>query len=278
MNYVREPAVSGTFYPANRAELLKHVELFLKNVPAAEPVGKVLGIISPHAGYIYSGQVAAYGYKAIAGGTYDTVVVIAPSHRAYFEGVAVLKEGGYRTPLGVVPVDEEMTAAILGVHRLIGVSADAHRGEHSLEVQLPFLQATLASFKIVPLLMGIQDQETCRVLAETVSAAGRKLKRDLLIVGSTDLSHYHTHSRAATLDKGILNRLEAFDSTGLLEDVEKGKAEACGAGPMATTMLLASKAGATRSKVLRYADSGDVSGDKDAVVGYVSCIMYKDQG
>jgi MEMO1 family protein len=236
----------------------------------------VLGIICPHAGYIYSGQVAAYGYRAVAGGTYDTVVVIAPSHRAYFQGVAVLKEGGYRTPLGTVPIDEEMTAAILGVHRLIGVNSEVHRAEHSLEVQVPFLQATLKSFRIVPLVMGIQNQETCRVLAEAVFAAGRKLKRDMLVVGSTDLSHYHNHSKATVLDQLILKRLEAFDSAGLLEDVEQGKSEACGAGPMAAAMLLAGKEGATKSKVLSYADSGDVSGDRDNVVGYVSCMLYRD--
>lgn len=275
MGYIREPAVSGTFYPDNPKILTKNIEAYLKNASFDAIEGEILGLISPHAGYMYSGQVAAYGYKAIMGLSYETVIVIAPSHRSRFEGVAVLEKGGYRTPLGVVPVDEEFTGEIVNLQTFIRPNVDAHRGEHSIEVQVPFLQVVLKDFTMVPLIMGSQDPALWEALADCLYVVMKKTKKRVLIVGSTDLSHYYPYSEAIELDTIVRQHLEAYDTQGLQDNLRKGTCEACGAGPIISTMLLSQKLGATRSKVLKYANSGDVSGDRSGVVGYISCVFMR---
>ena len=275
MGYIREPSVSGTFYSDNPKTLTRHIEAYLKNANIDSINGEVLGLISPHAGYVYSGQVAAYGYKAIIGYPYETVIIVAPSHRSHFEGVAMLEKGGYLTPLGVVPVDEEFTGEIVKRQSVIRPNVDAHRGEHSLEVQVPFLQVALKNFAIVPLIMGSQDPAVCEALADCLHGVINTLKKRILVVGSTDLSHYYPYAEAVELDTVVRQRLEAYDIKGLQGDLRKGTCEACGAGPMISTMLLSQKLGATGSKVLKYANSGDVSGDRSGVVGYISCVFYK---
>jgi AmmeMemoRadiSam system protein B len=275
MSYTREPSVSGTFYPDNPTTLTRNIEAYLNNANIESLEGEVLGLISPHAGYVYSGQVAAYGYKAIMGYSYDTVIIIAPSHRMHFEGVAMLEKGGYLTPLGVVPVDEEFTGEIVKRQSVIRPNVDAHRGEHSLEVQVPFLQVVMKDFAIVPLIMGSQDPAVCEALADCLHGAINKSKKRILVVGSTDLSHYYPYAEAVELDTVVRQHLEAYDIKGLQGDLRKGTCEACGAGPMISTMLLSQKLGAKGSKVLKYANSGDVSGDRNGVVGYISCVFYK---
>jgi len=275
MGYIREPSVSGTFYSDNPKTLTRHIEAYLKNANIDSINGEVLGLISPHAGYVYSGQVAAYGYKAIIGYPYETVIIVAPSHRSHFEGVAMLEKGGYLTPLGVVPIDEEFTGEIVKRQSVIRPNVDAHRGEHSLEVQVPFLQVALKNFAIVPLIMGSQDPAVCEALADCLHGVINTLKKRILVVGSTDLSHYYPYAEAVELDTVVRQRLEAYDIKGLQGDLRKGTCEACGAGPMISTMLLSQKLGATGSKVLKYANSGDVSGDRSGVVGYISCVFYK---
>ncbi|MBP1745807.1 MAG: putative cytosolic protein [Deltaproteobacteria bacterium] len=275
MGYIREPSVSGTFYSDNPKTLTRHIEAYLKNANIDSINGEVLGLISPHAGYVYSGQVAAYGYKAIIGYPYETVIIVAPSHRSHFEGVAMLEKGGYLTPLGVVPIDEEFTGEIVKRQSVIRPNVDAHRGEHSLEVQVPFLQVALKNFAIVPLIMGSQDPAVCEALADCLHGVINTLKKRILVVGSTDLSHYYPYAEAVELDTVVRQRLEVYDIKGLQGDLRKGTCEACGAGPMISTMLLSQKLGATGSKVLKYANSGDVSGDRSGVVGYISCVFYK---
>lgn len=273
MVYVREPSVSGTFYPENPRSLVNTIEAYLKNVRLDSLDRDVIGLISPHAGYMYSGQVAAYGYKAIAGLSYETVIVMAPSHRSRFDGVAVLAKGGYRTPLGVVPIDEALVEDILGIKGVVKANVDVHRGEHSLEVQIPFLQVVLKDFTIVPLIMGSQDPQLCEALAENLYGAIKKTGKNVLVAGSTDLSHYYPYSEAVELDAVIKEHLDAYDIEGLADDLQRGTCEACGAGPMIATMLLSRKLGATASKVLKYENSGDVTGDRNGVVGYISCIF-----
>jgi len=275
MGYIREPSVSGTFYPDNPKTLTRNIEAYLKNANIDSINGEVLGLISPHAGYVYSGQVAAYGYKAIIGYPYETVIIVAPNHRSHFEGVAMLEKGGYLTPLGVVPIDEEFTGEIVKRQSVIRPNVDAHRGEHSLEVQVPFLQVALKNFAIVPLIMGSQDPAVCEALADCLHGVINTLKKRILVVGSTDLSHYYPYAEAVELDTVVRQRLEVYDIKGLQGDLRKGTCEACGAGPMISTMLLSQKLGATGSKVLKYANSGDVSGDRSGVVGYISCVFYK---
>jgi AmmeMemoRadiSam system protein B len=275
MGFVREPAVSGMFYPDDPGVLRKDVEQYLKNAAVSPIPGQVTGIIAPHAGYMYSGQVAAYGFKTILNKVFDTVIVLAPSHRVHFEGVAVIEKGSYRTPLGLVGIDEETVADLLRSSAAVKPFIEAHKGEHSLEVQIPFLQSVLKDFTIVPLIMGTQTIDLCATLSDCIENVIRKGSRQFLIVGSTDLSHYHPYSAAVKLDSVIVNHLEHFDVPGMIKDLDMNKAEACGAGPMLTTMIVSDKLGAKHSQVMKYANSGDVSGDRSAVVGYVSAVFYR---
>ncbi len=275
MGYVREPAVSGTFYPGDPKVLRRDIERYLDNALFGAVAGDIVGLISPHAGFMYSGPVAAYGYKALQDSSYDTVVVIAPSHRVYFEGAAIQDKGGYRTPFGVIAIDEEIAAVLLREDRNVASDTRSHAMEHSLEVQLPFLQVVLKPFKLVPLIMGVQDVSVCERLAGSISDAIRASGKRVLIVGSTDLSHYHPYSQAVKLDGVLVQDLEKYDVKGLKEDFDRNRFEACGYGPIVITMLASKALGATESKVLKYLNSGDTSGDKSGVVGYVSSVFYR---
>lgn len=275
MGFVREPAVSGMFYPDDPGALRKDVEKYLKNADIPSVHGEITGIIAPHAGYMYSGQVAAYGFKTILNKAFDKVIVLAPSHRIHFEGVAVIEEGSYKTPLGLVGIDEEAVADLVKSSAAIRPFIEAHKGEHSLEVQIPFLQSVLKDFTIVPLIMGTQTVDTCVKLSDCIESVIRKGNGQFLVVGSTDLSHYHPYSAAVKLDGVIVSHLERFDIPGMIEDLDMNKGEACGAGPMLTTMMVSDRLGAKHSRIMKYANSGDVSGDRSAVVGYVSAVFYK---
>jgi MEMO1 family protein len=275
MNFVRKPAVSGMFYPDSPTKLRKDIETYLGHAIVPDLEENVVGIISPHAGYVYSGQVAAYGFKMISNKHYDTVILIGPSHRAYFEGVALWDRGSFETPLGRTDIDEEIAREIVNSNGIIKPNNDTHAGEHSLEVQLPFLQSVLDDFKIIPLIMGIQTSNVCRELVQAVTKVLQTSKKNFLVVGSTDLSHYYPYTKAKKLDDVIIGRLNTFNIPGMIEDIEAGKTEACGAGPIIATMMLSEKLGADHGTVLKYADSGDVSGDKNGVVGYVSAVFCR---
>ena len=277
MNFAREPAVSGMFYPDNPTKLQNDIESYLRNTIVSDLEEDVVGMISPHAGYMYSGQVAAYGYRTIEKKQYDTVILIGPSHRTYFNGVALWDRGTFETPLGAVNIDEEIAREIININGIVKPNTDTHRGEHSLEVQLPFLQSVLDGFKIIPLIMGIQTSSACQELVQSISHVFQASKKKFLIVGSTDLSHYYPYADAKKLDGVIIGHLGAFNIPGMIEDIETGKTEACGAGPVIATMMLSEKLGADHCRVLKYANSGDVSGDKSGVVGYVSAVFYRKQ-
>jgi AmmeMemoRadiSam system protein B len=270
MDVLRKSVIAGSWYPGNPSVLRKDIENFLKLVPDTEIAGEVVAIIVPHAGYIYSGQVAAYAYKRICGNNYDAVIVVGPSHRAAFSGVSIFSSGGYETPLGIVPVDEELAKQIKKNSKLVSDIPAAHLQEHSLEIQLPFLQYVLGNFSFVPLVMGDQGADTCQELARAIYASvqGRKI----LIVGSSDLSHFHSYNEASGLDSVALGHLKDSDAAGLLHSLGNGTTEACGGGPMAVAMFVASMMGATKARVLKYANSGDVTGDKSSVVGYAAAI------
>jgi MEMO1 family protein len=274
---IRESVVAGTWYPGSPEELQRQVQSYLDQAPASEFPGRLTTLISPHAGYQYSGQVAAYGYKLLKKCRFSTVVVIAPSHHARFSGVSVYDLGGFRTPLGVVPLDTELISALEKREPRIRYIAEAHTKEHALEIQLPFLQvASGPEFKLVPLVMGDQDLDTSRWLAEALADCIKD--RPVLVVASSDLSHYHSYEEAKRLDQVVQDRVAAFDPEGLSEQLATGKCEACGGGPMVAAMLLARKQGATTSRVLRYANSGDVTGDRTRVVGYMAAACFAPNG
>jgi hypothetical protein len=270
---IRKSVIAGSWYPGDPRSLRADIRDYFQRVPEEDIPGEIVGLIAPHAGYVYSGQVAAFAYKHLIGKSFDAVVVIGPSHRALFHGVSIYPRGGYETPLGIVHVDERLAEAMMNASPIIADIPSGHVQEHSVEIQLPFLQAALGEFLFVPLVMGNQNRQTCSALADAiVEATG---DRRCLIVGSSDLSHFHSHQKAVTLDTRVLRRLEDMDNEGLLSDLEQAAAEACGGGPMAVTMSVAKKLGAHQAKVMPYANSGDRTGDRDSVVGYASALFFR---
>lgn len=278
---IRRPAVAGSFYPADPEELARTVDDLLAGAPAREIEGDLVALISPHAGYIYSGHVAAHGYSLLRGSNISRVVVISPSHIGAFPGAAVYDGDAYETPLGVIPVDKRFAQRLADSHmllRLVGYGHDwreGYRGEHALEVQLPFLQRALGKFELVPVVMGDQGYETCRVL-------GRELARlirgpETLVVASSDLSHFHPYNEAVEMDKKVTDAVERWDFYSLSRNIQEERWEACGGGPVVAAMIAAEKLGASRSTLFRYANSGDVpAGDDERVVGYASMGLIDD--
>ncbi len=271
---VREPAVAGSFYPGTAQALREAVSDMLSNVQPPDIGGRVIGLVSPHAGYIYSGQIAAHAYRLVEGMTYDAVVIVAPSHHVYFDGSSVYIEGPYRTPLGDIPIHTALAQAILDADDSITFNREAHLKEHSLEVQLPFLQMTVSNLKLVPIVMGDQSPANCRRLAEAIVAGARGM--NVLLVASTDLSHFHAYDEAVRLDRVVLDRVAAYDYEGLAEDLRTRKCEACGGGPIITVMMAARQLGASKAMNLAYANSGDVTGDRSSVVGYFAAALVEE--
>ena len=269
---IRKPAIAGSWYPGDPEALRKEIRGFFDRVDRRSFEGYVIGLIAPHAGYMYSGQVAAYGYKLIEGKSYDAVVVVGPSHRYPFRGVSIYEDGAYETPLGVVPVDRDLSAKILAKSRRVSPVLMAHQQEHSLEIQIPFLQVALGDFSFVPLIMGDQDEATCEDLAAAIVAAAGN--RHVLIVGSSDLSHFHTYNQAMAMDGVVLDHIREMDARGLLRDLNQDLCEACGGGPAAVAMMASRRLGADGAEVLKYANSGDVTGDRSSVVGYAAAVFY----
>ncbi len=266
---IHDPVVAGTWYPASASELKKQIEEYLNQVPAVDSKGRTVAIIAPHAGYIYSGQVAAHSFKAVRGQKFDSVIVIGPSHFVPFRGVATYDCAGFRTPLGVIPLDSELIAALMKRESRIEDLPEVFRQEHSLEAELPFLQVVLPSFKLVPLVMGDHDITASRWLAEAIVECTKG--KSVLIVASSDLSHYHSYDVAAEMDHRLLQKIGALDIDGVDQCLDSRKCEACGQGPIMTAMLAAKKLGADRCDILQYANSGDVTGQKSSpggVVGY----------
>ena len=272
LEQIRESVIAGSWYPGNASRLQQEVQAYLSQASVADFKGQLIALISPHAGYRYSGQVAAYAYKTLEMHKFDTVVVIAPSHRAYFKGVSVYDRGGYRTPLGVMPLDRELVAALKQRESRISYVAKAHSQEHSLEIQLPFIQVVMPDGKLVPLVMGDQSFNTCQWLAQALAHCIRD--KSVVVVASSDLSHFHPYNEAKILDQVVVDRVNEFDPQGLSNDLAGGKCEACGGGPMVTAMLLARELGANKSRVLHYANSGDVTGDRSGVVGYMAAALW----
>ena len=278
---VREPGVAGTFYPADASDLKNMVSSLLRQAEPAEIKGTIIGLISPHAGYVYSGQVAAYSYKLLGGKPIRRVVIISPSHIAAFKGAAVYNGDIYRTPLGDLLVDKDFCTNLAAKNDLIQLSSEGHetirqgRMEHALEVQLPFLQTVLKDFKIVPVIMGDQDYDTGRALGIALSELITDDKT--VIIASSDLSHFHPYEEAVTMDKKVINGVMEWDHINLSRNLNQRVWEACGGGPIVATMIAAERLGGNKAELLKYANSGDVPvGEKTSVVGYMAAVLYKD--
>lgn len=270
---IRKSVIAGSWYPGNPSVLKKDIERYFNAVSGPDVQGDVVGLIAPHAGYVYSGQVAAYAYRLIRGKQYDAVIIVGPSHRVAFHGVSVFSRGGYETPLGMVPVAEDLAEKIKAASTVVADIPATHLQEHSLEIQLPFLQVALNDFSFVPLMMGDQNANTCKELARAIyaSAQGRKI----LIVGSSDLSHFYHDNKAKKIDAVALAYVQKGDADGLLQGLENGDVEACGGGPMAVVMMAARMMKADKAHLLKYANSGDVTGDKSSVVGYAAAVFCR---
>ena len=272
---IRQAAVAGSFYPGNEGALSGMVTNFLKSA-VNEALPDIIGLVSPHAGYIYSGQVAACSYKQVKGKKYESVIIIAPSHSEYFDFNSVFNGRGYRTPLGIAEVDTERAERLAGnaaYKNYIKLSDFGHRREHSLEVQLPFLQTVFENLKIVPVVMGRQDKKSIESLGSAIGATFKGEK--ILVIASTDLSHYHDYNTAAALDALVIDYINSFDPMRFAGAVSSEEVEMCGGGPVAAAMIASGMLGANSSKVLCYKNSGDTGGDKSAVVGYLSAAFYK---
>ena len=270
----REAVVAGSFYPDNPAALSQMIARFLENTQK-ENLKNIRGLVCPHAGYIYSGQIAACSYRQIEGMDYDCAVIIAPSHSEFFNYCSVYEGSAYQTPLGTINIDtkraELLTRAAENTDTL-KLSSAGHRREHSLEVQLPFLQVVLGNISIVPVVMGNQDKINIESLGNALGSAFRN--DNVLVVASTDLSHYHDYNTASALDRKVVEYVEKFDILSFIDAVDKESVEMCGGGPVAAAMIACSLFGANKSKILCYGNSGDTSGDRGAVVGYLSAVFY----
>jgi AmmeMemoRadiSam system protein B len=269
---VRKAAVAGSWYPGTAADVGAEVERYLAAAGPVHAPGRLVALLSPHAGLRYSGPVAAYGYSLLRGRSGLTVALVGPSHHARFEGVALWARGAFETPLGRVPIDEERAAALLLEDETLLDLPSVHRDEHSLEMQLPFLQHLVPGLRLLPMLMGSQSREEVEALGGALSRA--LMNRDVLLVASSDLSHYQPAAVAHELDARVTECVERFDAEELMRRLETSRGHACGGGPLVAVMKAARALGADRASLLRYATSGDV-GERDTsrVVGYLSAAL-----
>ena len=270
---IRKTAVAGSWYPGSAALLASAVDGYLA---AAEQdggavQGQLTALIAPHAGLMYSGPVAAHAYRLLRDRPFDVAVLVGPSHFVGFDGVALYPSGGFDTPFGVAPIDEECARAIAAASPIVQDHPGSHAREHSLEMQLPFLERLAPSLPIVPLLMGYQTRATASALGVALATAVRG--RRALLIASSDLSHYHDAASASALDRVVIDCVARFDAEGLQAALEARPEHACGGGPIVAVMRAAHAAGARDAIILNYADSGDVSGDKSAVVGYLAAAL-----
>ncbi len=281
---VRPAAVAGTFYPLVSEELRSGIESYLRKAPVPESRGELVALIVPHAGYVFSGPVAGYAYRGLEGQSYDTVAVIGPSHRVAFTGVALSGADRWATPLGEVAVDRAACEA-LAAAGAVRVYEGAHAPEHSIEVQLPFLQVVLGEFKLVPALMADFSAENCNALARPLAEWARG--RSVLLVASSDMSHYPAYEEAVRVDGETLEAIQTLDPERVAATTQRLMSEGvpglstclCGEGPVRTVLAAARLLGADRVEVLRYANSGDVpQGARGRVVGYAAVAVYRTKG
>lgn len=267
----RGPNVAGGFYPGETPKLKEMLNLLFTDIPKTHISNQPILLIEPHAGYIYSGRVAAFGYQLLKPEEFKTVIIMGPSHRYYFYGASVDTLAGHKTPLGVVPYDRSVIKKLLKSG--IKYVPLAHNREHSIEVELPFLQHKLKRFKSVEIVIGDYDLKYLKELADKLYKVIKNKK--VLIVASSDLSHYHRYKEAVRIDQRTAEHIADFDPDGLFKDLKSGRCEACGGAPIITGLYLARELGANQVKLLFYANSGDATGDSSRVVGYLSAVAYQ---
>ncbi len=275
---IRYPSQAGAFYAGSASALRSQLEGCFKHkygpvkipqVREGRPK-KTIGLVVPHAGYMYSGHVAAHSYLALGSdGTPETLVILGPNHTGLGSGVSIMTEGAWRTPLGDAVIDKEVANRIWRASGIIDVDEDAHRYEHSVEVQLPFLQYMYGkAFRFVPITLMMQDLETCREIGNSIGSVGKN--RDLVVIASTDLTHYEPQQIAEQKDSLVIKAILELDEEQLADVVVSKHISMCGSGPVLSTLVAAKKLGSKTARLLSYRTSGDVTDDRDAVVGYAS--------
>lgn len=274
---VRPSPIAGTWYEGNPKALSRAVDEYLDHAELPELEGEVVAVIAPHAGHIYSGPVAGYAFAAVRGRTPNLVAVISPMHQPYSEPLLTTAHQAYSTPLGDIPVDKDALAALdAELEQAIGITTTpvARDREHSLEIELPFLQRALAGeFKLLPVMVRSQSMKAVEALG---AALAKILKdRNVLLVASTDLSHFYDQKTARVLDLEMLRCFESFDPRAIFEAEASGRGQACGHAAVAAVLWAARGLGADTVRVLRYATSGDVTGDYGSVVGYGAAVVLK---
>ncbi|MCX7917871.1 MAG: AmmeMemoRadiSam system protein B [bacterium] len=271
----RKPTYSGSFYPSKREELKIQLDNFFKNVNYTEKIDneKILGIIVPHAGYIYSGQVAAYSFKLLENLNVKTVILIGRSHKAYFKGAIIDDRNGWETPLGKVEIEKDIFEYLYKKKNFI-VNKTILDYEHSIEVEIPFLQYILKNFKIFPILLGDSSKENIMSIANDLYEV-LKNRKSWVIVVSTDLSHYNPYEIAKQKDGLLLETLKSKNINLIYSYLSKRKIEMCGDAGVFTLLKIAEKFSDYEVKVLNYANSGDTGGDRNSVVGYASIVILK---
>ena len=273
---IRTPAVAGMFYPEESNELKKSIhQMFLHKlgpgkIPPSDVKKRIYGVICPHAGYMYSGPIAAQSFYSISSEAEKLFVIIGPNHWGIGSNVATMKDGGWETPLGTVQIDSD-TAIEISKLANIDIDSFSHSREHSIEVQIPILQYMYTDFKIVPITLIDQNKETALKLGEAIAKVAQK--KNIMIIGSSDFTHYEPNDFAHEQDELLIETILKLDLDRFYAVLNEKNISACGYGAIASTIVACKNLGATKGELLKYATSGDVTGDMDSVVGYGSIIF-----
>lgn len=281
---IRKPCVANAFYAGTKAGLTEQIAGCFTHrfgpgqVPTTVEHGprKIVGLVSPHAGYMYSGPVAANGYSRLANdGMPEVFIILGPNHTGYGSGVSILTDGGWETPLGTVPIDTSLAKQIQKASKILDVDESSHAAEHSIEVQLPFIQFLFKDgAKFIPICMMMQDLKTSREIASSILEQCKD--KDFLILASSDFTHYEPHDTASRKDRLAIEAITKLDDATLNELGDSGRVTMCGYGPITTLIAAAKLMGGVKAELLAYRTSGDITGDKSAVVGYSSILFTRE--
>ena len=277
-SYFREPAVSGIFYSNNQKELTEDIESLFKDsnfgpgkLPPSSNNERIYGMVSPHAGYMYSGAVAAHGYFELSSSKLESALIIGPNHYGLGSEISLMDKGYWETPLGKIEIDSEVAKIIHKNCEIVNIDASAHARDHCIEVQLPFLQYIKSDFKIVPIILIDQSKNTCKKLGSDIYESIKD--RNFMPIASSDLTHYEANKLAHEKDKLLISAILSLDVEKFYSVLISFNVTACGYGAIATVMEISKRMGATKGKLLKYATSGDIAGDNKSVVGYSSILF-----
>lgn len=274
---IRTPAVAGMFYPDEKNKLIKLIdECFLHtygpgNKPPSDFEEKIFGVICPHAGFVYSGPIACNSIFSISGMSPELFIIVGPNHWGIGRSVATMKECEWETPLGKVEVDTNAAVEIAAISKNIELDFFSHTREHSLEVQIPILQKTFSNFRILPIALINQSKEVAKDVGMAMAKIAKK--RNCMIIGSSDFTHYESNDFAHEQDMALIRPILEMDVDRFYDILQERKVTSCGYGAVASTMIACKELGATKGELLRYATSGDITGDTSSVVGYGSIIF-----